>query len=160
MTNILKDLWDDHSRGVCWLPRNIFDAAGFDLATLAPGHNNPQFAEGFRQLIGIAHAHLRNALEYTLHIPPYETGMREFCLWALGMAIMTLRKINANIYFSDSTQVKITRRSVKTVIATSRLSRRSDTLLKTEFYLAGLGLPAPNRRVLALATEQAAPTKT
>lgn len=154
MTNILKDLWDDHGRGVCWLPRSLFAAQGFDLAELRPGHNNPQFAAGFRQLIGIAHAHLRNALEYTLLIPAHETGIREFCLWALGMAMLTLRKINANIYFSDSTQVKITRRSVKAVIAASRLTRRSNVLLKTEFYLAGRGLPAPDRQVLALASAE------
>jgi len=152
MTNILKDLWDDHSRGVCWLPRDVFAAKGFNLDELQPGHDNPHFAAGFQELIGIAHAHLRNALEYTLHIPPHETGMREFCLWALGMAILTLRKINANLYFSESVQVKISRRDVKTVIAASRLSRRSDLLLKTAFYLAGRGLPAPDRQVLALAT--------
>ena len=152
MTNILKDLWDDHARGVCWLPRSVFTAKGFNLDELRPGHNNPHFAEGFQQLIGIAHAHLRNALEYTLRIPPHETGMREFCLWALGMAILTLRKINANLYFSESAQVKISRRDVKAVIATSRIARRSNTLLKTAFYLAGRGLPAPDRDVLALAT--------
>ena len=152
MTNILKDLWDDHARGVCWLPRDVFAAKGFNLDDLRPGHDNPDFAEGFKELIGIAHAHLRNALEYTLHIPAQETGMREFCLWALGMAILTLRKINTNLYFSESVQAKISRRDVKTVIATSRLARRSDTLLKTAFYLAGRGLPAPDRHVLALAT--------
>lgn len=160
MTNILKDLWDDHSRGVCWLPRSVFAKTGFDLADLKPGHNSPQFAAGFQELIGIAHAHLRNALEYTLRIPAHETGIREFCLWALGMAILTLRKLNANLYFSDSKQVKITRRSVKMVIATSRLSRRSNLLLKTAFYLAGRGLPAPDRQVLALATATPASSKT
>lgn len=151
MTNILKDLWDDYSRGVIWLPQSVFIPHGFELKDLKPGHNDPRFAAGFQTLIGIAHGHLRNALEYTLHIPSHETGLREFCLWALGMAVLTLKKINANLYFSDSAQVKITRRSVKTVIATSRLSRRSDWLLKTSFYFAGRGLPAPDPQVLALA---------
>jgi farnesyl-diphosphate farnesyltransferase len=152
MTNILKDLWDDHSRQVCWLPRSTFDAAGFDLSTLKPGHNSPGFAAGFQQLIGIAHAHLRNALEYTMHIPASEPGIREFCLWALGMAMLTLRKINGHLNFSDSKQVKISRRSVKTVIAASRLTRGCNLLLKAQFSLAGIGLPAPDRHVLALAS--------
>ena len=151
MTNILKDLWDDHARGVCWLPREVFAAEGFDLDGLKPGHGDPKFAAGFKRLVGVAHAHLRNALEYTLLIPPQETGMREFCLWALGMAILNLRKINANLYFSESAQAKISRRDVKTVIAASRLARRSDKLLRIAFYLAGRGLPAPDSRVLALA---------
>jgi farnesyl-diphosphate farnesyltransferase len=152
MTNILKDLWDDHKRGVCWLPRALFDEAGFELRELKPGHGDPRFAEGFRKLIGVAHAHLRNALEYTLLIPSHETGMREFCLWALGMAMLTLRKIDAHVDFSESSQVKISRRSVKAVVVVSRLTRRSDALLKTVFFLAGLGLPAPDPQALALAT--------
>ena len=159
MTNILKDLWDDHSRGVCWLPRSIFAEKGFDLADLQPNHANPKFVEGFQHLIGVAHAHLRNALEYTLLIPSYETGIREFCLWALGMAMLTLRKINAHLYFSDSRQVKITRRSVKAVIVGSRLARRSNISLKSLFYLVGRGLPVPDRQVLALAATVTTPEK-
>jgi farnesyl-diphosphate farnesyltransferase len=141
MTNILKDLWDDYGRGVCWLPQNIFDAAGFDLHDLEPGHNDPRFRAGFQQLIGIAHGHLANALRYTLLIPTYETGLREFCLWALGMAVLTLRKVNSHLDFSASSEVKITRRAVKTTIATSRLLRSSNIGLKAAFALAGTGLP-------------------
>jgi farnesyl-diphosphate farnesyltransferase len=45
-----------------------------------------------RELVGVAHAHLRNALDYTLLIPGKETGIRRFCLWAIGLAVLTLRK--------------------------------------------------------------------
>ncbi|MGH8398827.1 MAG: squalene/phytoene synthase family protein, partial [Gammaproteobacteria bacterium] len=31
MTNILKDFWEDHDRGVCWLPRDIFARVGVKL---------------------------------------------------------------------------------------------------------------------------------
>ena len=31
MTNILKDVWDDRRRGACWLPRDVFLRAGFEL---------------------------------------------------------------------------------------------------------------------------------
>lgn len=146
MTNILKDLWDDHERQVCWLPQDIFDHnGGFDLGQLQPDHHDPRFRAGFNELIGIAHGHLENALRYTLLIPAHETGIREFCLWALGMAIMTLRKIAKNPDFSTSSQVKITRRTVKATIITSRLLRTSDTGLKYAFKLAGLGLPSSSR---------------
>jgi farnesyl-diphosphate farnesyltransferase len=141
MTNILKDLWDDHSRGVCWLPQDVFTECGFSLSELRPHHGNPDFVRGFDRLIGVAHAHLRNALDYTLLIPRHETGIREFCLWALGMAVLTLRKIHGNLYFSNSSQVKITRRAVKATIVASRLTRGNDALLKATFRLAGLGLP-------------------
>lgn len=141
MTNILKDLWDDYDRGVCWLPQDIFTATGFDLKDLRPGHDNPHFRAGFTHLIGIAQGHLRNALRYTLLIPAHEKGMRDFCLWALGMAILTLRKIHQNLDFTTSSEVKITRKAVKVTLVTSRLCRSSDTLLKTAFFLAERGLP-------------------
>ena len=142
MTNILKDLWDDHDRGVCWLPQNVFDqTGGFALAGLKPGHNDPRFRAGFKELIGVAHGHLKNALRYTLLIPSNENGIREFCLWALGMAILTLRKIAQNPNFSASSQVKITRRAVKITIASSRILRSSDSGLKAAFAYAGRGLP-------------------
>jgi farnesyl-diphosphate farnesyltransferase len=141
MTNILKDLWDDQARGVCWLPRDVFEKAGFDLCDLASRHDSEAFRDGFRQLIAVAHGHLRNALQYTLLIPAYETGIREFCLWALGMAVLTLRKINRNLGFSRSSEVKITRRAVKATIATTRFTRSHDALLRGVFNLAGLGLP-------------------
>lgn len=141
MTNILKDLWDDHQRGVCWLPRDVFSASGFDLCTLRPGHNDPAFRAGFSKLIGIAHEHLKNALRFTLRIPSDETGIREFCLWALGMAVLTLRKINDRLDFDDSSQVKITRRAVKLTILASRVARGNNSMLRMLFYVAGRQLP-------------------
>lgn len=141
MTNILKDVWDDQQRGVSWLPRDVFAAHGYDLAKLAPDNNNAAFRTAYGVVVGEAHGHLRDALEYTLLIPSHETGMREFCLWALGMAVLTLRKVNANLDFTQSNQVKISRRSVKAVIFASRLARRCNFLLKLLFNLASVGLP-------------------
>lgn len=142
MTNILKDLWDDHERGVCWLPQDVFDRnGGFPLAELKPGLHDPRFRAGFLELIGIAHGHLRNALAYTLLIPSHETGIREFCLWALGMAVLTLRKIAKHPDFIASSEVKITRRAVKATIFTSRVLRSSDAGLRAAFALAGWSLP-------------------
>ncbi|MGH8119608.1 MAG: phytoene/squalene synthase family protein, partial [Gammaproteobacteria bacterium] len=89
MTNILKDTWEDRKRGACWLPRDIFQREGLNLGTLQPGQADPAFARGLGVLIAVARDHLQNALKYTLLIPPHETGIRRFCLWALGMAILT-----------------------------------------------------------------------
>ena len=36
MTNILKDVWEDRQRGVCWLPQEVFTRHGIDLAQLSP----------------------------------------------------------------------------------------------------------------------------
>ena len=83
MTNILKDIWDDAKRGVCWLPQDIFTETGFKLSDLNPKTNDKNFRLGLNRLIGLAHGHLQNALKYTQLLPSYETGIRNFCLWAL-----------------------------------------------------------------------------
>lgn len=144
MTNILKDIWDDAERGVCWLPQDIFTETGFDLKTLSPTTQDAQFRAGLEHLISIAHAHLHNALRYTQLLPPHEIGIRNFCLWALGMAILTLKKISQNIDFNQSSQVKITRNSVKMTIFATKLTVRSNTLLSLLFKLSSRGLNAPH----------------
>jgi len=142
MTNILKDIWEDLKRGACWLPRRVFADHGFDLRDMRPGCKDPAFWCAYSELIAITRGHLANALEYTLRIPAYQPGMRNFCLWALGMAVLTLRKINAQPDFSSGQQVKITRRSVKATIVTTKLAVRQDWLLKLLFGLITRPLPA------------------
>ncbi len=144
MTNILKDIWDDAKRDVCWLPKDIFDEVGYDLGKLSVKTNSEQFQLGVAHLIDIAILHLHNALEFTLMIPPREKGIRAFCLWALGMAVLTLRKIKHNLDFTASNQAKISRRSVKTTILATRLTGQSNTLLKLLFKLASSGLKTPD----------------
>ncbi|MGR9043889.1 MAG: phytoene/squalene synthase family protein [Gammaproteobacteria bacterium] len=143
MTNILKDIWDDAERGVCWLPQDIFAETGFDLTALTPDTDDVRFRTGLEHLISIAHGHLQDALTYTQMIPPHETGIRNFCLWALGMAVLTLRKLKAHLDFKSSNQVKITRNSVKATIVTTRLAGRSNLLLSWLFNLTSRGLKSP-----------------
>src|SRR3984893_7341392 len=130
MTNILKDFWEDRSRGACWLPQGVFTRHGFDLADVTGEPFDPRFAAGFRELLAVAHAHLRNALDYTLLIPSRETGIRRFCLWAIGLAVLTLRKIDHNPRFTAGVQVKVTRRAVAGTRVLTRFAGRSDWLLR------------------------------
>lgn len=140
MTNILKDIWDDAQRGVCWLPQDIFTEAGFDLKELTPETNDEHFRLGLKHLISIAHGHLQNALTYTQLIPSHETGIRNFCLWALGMAVLTLKKISQNLDFNHSDQVKISRNSVKATILTTKLIGRNNKLLSIVFNVVSRDL--------------------
>ncbi len=144
MTNILKDIWDDAERGVCWLPQDIFAETGFNLADLTPETNDQRFREGLTHLISIAHGHLQNALTYTQLLPSHETGIRNFCLWALGMAVLTLKKIKDNLDFNTSNQVKISRNSVKATIIATKLTVRSNLLLSLLFNLTSRHLKTPN----------------
>ena len=141
MTNILKDLWDDRRRGACWLPRDIFLEAGSDIPSLPAAQNDPAFIDGLRELVAIAHWHLEKALRYILVIPSRETGIRRHCLWALGMAVLTLRRIHATPTFRDGQEVKISRRSVRAVTLVTSALVRSDLALKLLFKAATRGLP-------------------
>jgi farnesyl-diphosphate farnesyltransferase len=142
MTNILKDLWEDLERGTCWLPRTVFAEAGFDVAALARERYSDSFGRGLARLIAIAHGHLRDALRYTLLIPAGETGIRNFCLWAIGMALLTLRKIDRHRDFRSGDQVKISRASVRATVAASRIVASHDAAVRALFRVASLGLPA------------------
>jgi farnesyl-diphosphate farnesyltransferase len=130
MTNILKDMWEDHQRGACWLPRDLFGSRGIELEHyLAAGGQRDGFESGLRRLIGIARYHLHNGLRYTLLVPSSERGIRCFCLLALGMAVLTLRKIHSNLDFSSGREVKISRASVKATILVAHTLARRDRLL-------------------------------
>jgi farnesyl-diphosphate farnesyltransferase len=148
MTNILKDQWEDRSRGACWLPQEVFARRGIDVAQLSPEHYDERFGQGLRELIGVAHAHLRNALAFTLLIPTEETGIRRFCLWAIGLAVLTLRKIDANLRFTQGAQVKVTRRTVTVTRVLTSLALGNNWMLRWLFERAARGLPlAPASQV-------------
>ncbi len=142
MTNILKDIWDDRERGSCWLPRSEFQSVGFKLSTLAPGQADPCFVQGLNKMIGIARLRLKEAFDYVLLVPAHETGIRRFCLWSLGMALLTLRRVYFNPGFGSGQEVKISRRSVKAVIAISNTAARYDTALRLLHMSLSRQLPA------------------
>jgi len=159
MTNILKDVWEDRKRGVCWLPQEVFARHGVDLARLTAGSGDTRVDAAIRELVGIAHAHLASALSYTLLIPRQEAGIRRFCLWAIGLAVLTLRKIERTPGFRSGAEVKVSRSAVARVQFLTSAAARSDRLLRGLFALATTGLtlaavPAP---APALARDAASP---
>jgi len=129
MTNILKDIWTDKERGACWLPQKVFEKHDVVLSEVAPGEGGTHFELALKDLLALATGHLKNALAFTLMLPRNQPGMRRFCLWALGMAVLTLVKINKNPSFKSGSEVKISRRWVKaTIVTTSFLSRSNQCL--------------------------------
>ena len=140
MTNILKDIWDDRQASACWLPRSVFGPE-LPLERLEELHATDAFKRGLNELIGVGHAHLRNALEYTCMIPKRETGIRKFCLWAIGLAVLTLRKIHRHPEFRAGSEVKVSRRTVKATVLTTNLALVSNRALHVVFDRAAVGLP-------------------
>lgn len=141
MTNILKDFWEDRERGVCWLPHDLFARAGVELRDIQRGNVPDAFGKTYAQLIGIAHSHLRNALDYTLLIPEKEVGIRRFCLIAVGLAMRTLASILATPNFTAGAQVKVSRQVVKKVVIVTRLFAGYSRVLQRWFARMAEGLP-------------------
>ena len=160
MTNILKDIWDDRQVNACWLPRSVFAGGAFDLERLEELHTSSVFRDGLDELIGIGHAHLRNALQYSCMMPKREAGIRRFCLWALGLAVLTLRKIHRNPTFRSGDEVKVSRRTVKATVFATNLTLLSNRALRLIFDRAAGGLPLANRAETSAATfERALPRR-
>jgi farnesyl-diphosphate farnesyltransferase len=141
MVNIIKDTWTDRQRGVCWLPRDVFRRAGLELETLAPGTNRQALSAAFDDVIALANGHLRNAFAYTMAIPRGEAGIRRFLLWALGLAVLSLRKVYHNPDFLDGHSVKVSRRTVKATVITTSLAVRHDWVLSRLMQMSSARLP-------------------
>jgi farnesyl-diphosphate farnesyltransferase len=152
MTNILKDVWEDRRRGACWLPQEVFTRYGLDLAQLSSERGDERFNAALRELIGVAHAHLRNALSFTLLLPAEETGIRRFCLWAVGLAVLTLRKIERTPGFSSGKQVKVSRSAVTMTRLLTSMSVHNNWLLRRLFARAASGVPLASAGALRRAS--------
>ncbi len=146
MTNILKDIWKDRESDTCWLPRSVFDDLDGGLAAALRQQDADALATGIDELVGIAHAHLQAALRYTQAIPKREVGIRRFCLWAIGMAVLTLRRIHSNPGYVDGDSVKISRRAVKATIAACNVAQLSNRATGALFSAASHGLPLAQAR--------------
>ncbi len=141
MANILKDVWDDREQGACWLPRDVFDAAGFDLDNLSAGSAAPGFAEGLSRLVATTRDHLTDALRFILLIPARETGIRRHLLWALGLALLALRRVHRSPSFARGRNVRVSRLGVGAMILVTSVLARWDSALKLWFRVATRGLP-------------------
>ena len=149
MTNILKDIWEDRAAGVCWLPRELFERHGCTLDPAADWAADPGFRAALGELIAEAHGHLRAALRYTLLIPAQHVGIRRFCAWAIGLALLTLRRLDARRDFRSAAEVKISRRSVRIVVLGAGVAVRHDRLLGLGFRLCAGRLGAHSNSSIA-----------
>lgn len=141
MTNILKDQWEDRSHGACWLPQDVFVRHGVQLRELRAGQQDDNYCNAMIELIGVAHAHLCLAVEYTLIVPHRHAGFRRFCLWSIGLAVLTLRNLQDRLNFSSGNEVKVSRSAVAQTISLTNLSDKYDPAVRWLFAAASRKLP-------------------
>jgi farnesyl-diphosphate farnesyltransferase len=117
VTNIIKGVTDDIERGVAYVPRKLFDAAGIDLESLLANPADPRGRNVVAGLAGMTLAWLDDALEYTLAIPGSERDIRLFCALPLLIALRTLaRALRTTDVFSERV-LKISREEVRAIHA-------------------------------------------
>ena len=133
MTNILKDVWEDYRRGVCWLPGDVFRGAGVDLRKLAAERREAGFARGLDELVAVTRGHLDRGLRFILVIPAQETGIRRHMLWTLGLAALTLRQVHSSRRFRAAGEIRLSPLAVRAMFAAASAFSHSDSGLRAFF---------------------------
>ena len=150
MTNILKDVHEDNARGACWLPRDVFTAAGYDLNNMQKWEYNTAWRDAMAHMTGLTTWYLRQAVAYSLAIPREHKAVRRFCLWATGMAACTMRKLSAKPDFKSGNEVKISRRVVYGTGLMIQAFASSDSMITAGFSRLMATLPAVTDPNLAI----------
>ncbi len=144
LTNILKDIQEDRSRNVSFIPRSLLENERLTGRVMA-------------KLIAKTRTHLEDALEYSCLLPRMEPRLRLFCLWPLFMAAENLVLMGANLngYQGDS-KLKITRRQVKDIVGRTRIACWSNLWIRSMFRKAMARLDAGLARSIATSSSSPA----
>ncbi len=132
LTNIIKGVTDDNSRGVSYLPRRLIEEAGITLPELLEQPDDPRGRQLISKLVSLALSSLDDALEYTLSIPSSETDLRLFCALPLILAVRTLSLATSSTAVFGEKALKISRVEVTTIyLRLKAISGKDDALRKT-----------------------------
>jgi farnesyl-diphosphate farnesyltransferase len=131
---VLKDVTEDRERGVCFIPESVCAAQGLRASELLDEAKRERAHAAVEAVFAVACDHLHDALEYSLAIPPEQTGIRMFCLTPLWMAVRTLVLARGNdALFVPGQEVKISRLEVAELIASCGRDAASDEALRAGF---------------------------
>ncbi len=146
LVNILKDVAEDASRGVVWLPEDLLAARGLrDRDLLDPARREDGLAV-VRDVAAVARGHLRAASRYTCAWPlPAGEAVRMFCAVPLALAWLTLDEVVAgDDTLKEARTPKVDRAAVLRVVSDAAAAVHDDKAL--EAWLARLD---PERAVAA-----------
>ena len=90
LTNILRDIDGDLSRGRCYLPFERLEAFGLGLGDLENEGGRGRLRPVVHGLIRETLAHYRAGWKYTLSIPRLQVRLRLACAWPLLIGLRTL----------------------------------------------------------------------
>jgi farnesyl-diphosphate farnesyltransferase len=126
--NVIRGLRSDYERGWVFVPEIMLSAAGIDREKLFQVEYEDRAMEVINQLIDKAEGHLQYGLAYISALPRQFHRLRLACIWPLCFALKTLAISRNNVEVLRS-EVKITRRDVKTIMRKTILMGWSDRWL-------------------------------
>lgn len=129
MTNLLKDLAVDLSRGRCYIPADELAAAGLSPADLTRRDMLPRLRPILRRLMHLTLDHLDEGWRYIEGLPARPVRLRLACLWPQLLALKTLHLIATTDRLLVPEPLKISRASVYRTMAVTTLGIRSQRLL-------------------------------
>ncbi|MDR2732276.1 MAG: squalene/phytoene synthase family protein [Fibromonadaceae bacterium] len=136
LVNIIKDIQEDSSRRVCFVPMEFCRRHGINSVQELFSKETPQKRKNavIGELIQKAKRHLRDAKNYVKILPRCGHRVRLFCLFPSLMAADNLRVIgDGSIIFEEGKRAKITRESVKKIIRRSTVLGWSNFWIEREF---------------------------
>jgi farnesyl-diphosphate farnesyltransferase len=133
MTNVLRDVPTDLRHGRCYLPARELATVGLTPHDLLDPGSTARARPVLDRLLRATLEHYDEAWRYTLAIPRAEWRMRLACAWPLLIGLATLAAIAAQpAPLAGERPIKITRRTVRAILARSALAVWSDAALRAE----------------------------
>jgi len=133
VTNIIKDVAEDSTRNVCFIPvdwmriENITSPQALFAPTVTPATRSKVIGH----LVRKSWKHLQDSMDFTRLIPVLEPRIRLFCLWPMLMSAETLVATgDGSSVFDPNVKVKITRADVKRILSWTVLRCWNGSLLQ------------------------------
>ncbi len=135
LTNILKDVDEDATRNIFFLPEELLRQVNITRNDFGKEAHQKASREVQRVLLKKTLQHLRDALDYSCLIPRRDARIRLFCLWPLFMALETLSLLANWNYGKQAKQIKIkiSRADVTRIVRQTSLVFWSNLVLRQMF---------------------------
>ncbi|MEA3122855.1 MAG: farnesyl-diphosphate farnesyltransferase [Paraburkholderia sp.] len=131
MTNVLRDCAKDLRIGRCYLPAAMLRRDGLAPEDLLSAGASARARPLMFELVRVALAHYRAAMEYTFAISACSVRLRLACLWPIFIGLETLLLLVDNDDWLDAQKIlKVRRTQVYGIMARSMASVASDRLLR------------------------------
>jgi len=144
LTNILKDITDDHERGFLFVPKTCWRREALTTDNLLSPENRTQAHAALRPVFEMAENALRGAFNYLLLLPKEDIAPRLFCGVPLLMAIATLAEAkNNDAQFEKDQVVKIPRTLTASIVNYCQLHMGDDEKLKSAYDALKNKAPLP-----------------